>query len=386
MGAEGAAMQKRMAEIADQYGMRFVGPNCLGVCNPHIGLNTTPLPYEAKPGFIGLVTQSGSFMTQMYDFLDRHEIGFSTALSVGNEANVDLVDCLELLGQDPNTKVIGMYIESIRRGREFVELARQITPHKAHRGLLRGRLGDRQPGGRCPTPEPWPGRTSSMTASSPKAAWCGPRPLPRCLTCVGALGALPLPQGDGMAIQTDSGGPGAAGADAVERAGLRVPPLSDSTKELLKPLIPPTASAINPVDITFPREFSNYYHDLPDILLQDPELAGLLVYFILPVNLMQPSLVARGMTPEEATAEAIKQTAKLYTSTVDMVKKHGKPIMGYSFNSLEMEPIKSLLRAGMPVFPTPQRAARAHGRHGPLRKTAPQAPGATAPSRIRLHR
>ncbi len=358
VGAEGAAMQKRMAEIADQYGMRFVGPNCLGVCNPHIGLNTTPLPYEAKPGFIGLVTQSGSFMTQMYDFLDRHEIGFSTALSVGNEANVDLVDCLELLGQDPNTKVIGMYIESIRRGREFVELARQITPHKP---IVAFYVGGSE--------------TGSRAALSHTGALAGPdklydgifaqsgvvraQTITEMFDMCWALGALPLPQGDGMAIQTDSGGPGAAGADAVERAGLRVPPLSNSTKELLKPLIPPTASANNPVDITFPREFRNYYHDLPDILLQDPELAGLLVYFILPVNLMQPSLVAQGMTPEEATEEAIKQTAKLYTSTLDMVKKHGKPIMGYSFNSLEKEPIKSLLRAGMPVFPTPQRAARA---------------------------
>lgn len=370
VGEEGAAMQKHMADIADQYGIRFMGPNCLGVCNTHIGLNTTPLPYDGKPGFIGLATQSGSFMTQIYDFLARHEIGFSTAMSVGNEANVDIVDCLELLGSDPDTKVIGMYIESIRRGREFVEVARQITPHKP---IVAFYVGGSETGRRA--------------ALSHTGALAGPdklydgifaqsgivraQTITEMFDICWALGSLPLPQGDGMAIQTDSGGPGAAGADATERAGLRVPPLSEATKELLKPLIPPTASANNPVDITFPREFRNYYHDLPDILLRDEDISGLLVYFILPVELMVPTFMDKGMTADEAYQEAVRTTAGLYTTTHELVAKHGKPIMGYSFNSLEKEPITSLLRAGMPVFPTPQRAARAMAgmvRYAKLRK------------------
>ena len=129
-GAEGAAMQKRLEQIADEYDIRFLGPNCLGVANPHIRLNPTPLPAEGPPGFVGLASQSGSFVTQMFNYLHRHGMGFSTALSVGNEANIDIIDCMEYLGACPKTKVIALYVEGITRGRKFMETARAITPHK----------------------------------------------------------------------------------------------------------------------------------------------------------------------------------------------------------------------------------------------------------------
>ena len=129
-GPQGAEMQKELEAIAFKYGIRFLGPNCLGVANPHIKLNPTPIKAEGPPGFVGLASQSGSFITQMFDFLHRQGLGFSTALSVGNEANIDIVDCLEYLGACPNTKVITLYIEGINRGKEFVETARAIAAHK----------------------------------------------------------------------------------------------------------------------------------------------------------------------------------------------------------------------------------------------------------------
>ena len=103
-GPEGKERQKSLQDIAMRYGIRFLGPNCLGVANPHLKLNPTPITAEGPPGFVGLASQSGSFITQMFNYLHRQGMGFSAALSVGNEANVDIVDCLEYLGACPIRK------------------------------------------------------------------------------------------------------------------------------------------------------------------------------------------------------------------------------------------------------------------------------------------
>ena len=130
MGEEGKAMQQRLIEIARTYGICFTGPNCIGVVNTGEKLNTTFFRYTAKPGFIGMASQSGSFVTQMFEHLLKFGIGFSQAFSVGNEAMTDITDCIEYLGSCPDTKVIGLYIEAIRRGREFFRVAREVSKVK----------------------------------------------------------------------------------------------------------------------------------------------------------------------------------------------------------------------------------------------------------------
>ncbi|MGB4220111.1 MAG: CoA-binding protein, partial [Smithellaceae bacterium] len=123
-GPEGRERQRELEEIARRWGIRFLGPNCLGVANLHLKLNPTPIKADCPPGFVGLASQSGSFITQMFNYLQRHGMGYSTALSVGNEASIDIVDCLEYLGACPDTKVITLYIEGIDRGDKFVEIAK----------------------------------------------------------------------------------------------------------------------------------------------------------------------------------------------------------------------------------------------------------------------
>jgi len=130
VGGKGPELEKELKQTAEKYGIRFLGPNCLGVANPHHRLNPTPFQYDAEPGFIGLASQSGSFVTQMFNYLSGYGLGFSTAFSVGNEANIDIVDCMEYLATCPHTRVIALYIEGIRRGGRFMEAARKIVPHK----------------------------------------------------------------------------------------------------------------------------------------------------------------------------------------------------------------------------------------------------------------
>ncbi|MFN3534807.1 MAG: CoA-binding protein, partial [Desulfatiglandales bacterium] len=130
MGKEGALLEEEVKETAKRYGIRFLGPNCIGVANPHAKLNTTVFRYGAEAGSLGMASQSGSFVTQMFDYLHIFNMGFSTAFSVGNEADIDIVDCLEYLALCPNTKVIALYIEGIKRGRRFLEVAREVSLRK----------------------------------------------------------------------------------------------------------------------------------------------------------------------------------------------------------------------------------------------------------------
>ena len=130
VGGDGIQLQKELENVARKHQIRLLGPNCIGVTNPHHKLNTTFMPFAGKPGFVGMASQSGSFVTQMFDYINRLGIGFSAAFSVGNEADMDIVDCLEYLGACPHTKVIVLYVEGIKRGRAFIETARSIAPHK----------------------------------------------------------------------------------------------------------------------------------------------------------------------------------------------------------------------------------------------------------------
>jgi acyl-CoA synthetase (NDP forming) len=358
VGGEGVEMEKKLIGIADKYGIRFLGPNCIGVANPHLKLNTTFLPHEGVPGFIGMASQSGSFVTQMFNYLTKYGLGFSTAFSVGNEANVDIVDCMEYLGACPNTKVIALYIEGIRRGRAFVETARSIIPHKpivalyvsgseageraslSHTGALAGpdRLYDgvfRQSGII---------RAQSVTELF-DFCW--------------ALGRLPKPKGRRIVIQTHSGGPGAAAADACGRVGLEMPALSPQTPEKLAPFMPHTGSISNPVDMTFSKNPLYYFSDIPKVLLEDDNADILLVYFLTPSQVVRRALEQMGVPQDRVVEESSKLIDAQCEAVARLVENHDKPLVGYTFRSHEDEFIRGLLNRGVPVFPDADRAARA---------------------------
>ena len=357
-GHEGAKMQKELESIARRYGIRFLGPNCLGVANPHLKLNPTPIHAEGPAGFVGLASQSGSFITQIFNYLNRHGMGFSTALSVGNEANIDIVDCLEYLGACPNTKVITLYIEGINRGRKFIETAKAITPRKPIVALY---VGGSEAGKNA-------GKSHTGSLSGPNEIYdgvfkqCGiirAQTLTELFDYALALGTMPRPKGNRVIIQTHSGGPGAAAADACGRSGLTLPRLSPQTMEKLKPLIPKTASTANPVDMTFSKNPSEDFFNIPDILLQDDEADMLLAYFLSPAHFVARTLKEMGV-PEHQLSE---ETDKLLSSYADkffsLTRLHpDKPIIGFTYRSLQEKMVRTLLDRGIPVYQDPERAAR----------------------------
>jgi len=358
VGAQGVTLEEELIQVADRYGIRLLGPNCLGIANPHSKFNPTPFPYMGSPGYIGLASQSGSFVTQMFDYLHQYRLGFSTAFSVGNEANTDLVDCMEYLAACPHTKVIGLYIEGINRGKAFMKTAKEIVPHKPIVALY---VGGSETGKKA-------GFSHTGAMAGPDAVYdavfrqCGiirAHSLTELFDYCWALGGLPLPKGPRVAIQTNSGGPGATAADAVGRAGLTMPSLAPETIEKLKALAPPTASVNNPVDLTFMRNPLDMYTRVPEVLLSDPNTDILLIFFLVPATMVHAFMGETAMAdgkPEDQGRQAVQ-------SQIDFVcrllKTSPKPVVGYTWRRLDESVPRGLMAQGIPIFPDPVRAARA---------------------------
>jgi len=358
VGPEGAKLEEELKKTAAAFGIRFIGPNCIGVANPHHKLNPTPFSYEGDPGFIGMVSQSGSFVTQMFDYLRPMGLGFSAAFSVGNEANIDMVDCMEYFGLCEKSKVIALYIEGIRRGAAFIEMARSIVPHKPIVALY---IGGTETGRKA-------GFSHTGAMAGPDGLYDGifrqsgvirAASITELFDFCWVLGNLPAPKGRGIVIETHSGGPGANAADAAGRAGFTLPDLSAATQDKLRPFFPPTANISNPVDMTFSRNNQDLFTVIPRAILEDENADTLLMYFLSQVRMMARQLQMMGLSEAEAAEEIEKMVEAQAQSVADLGKTSGKPVVGYTYGSPDDLMHKKLIARGVPVFSSPERAAAA---------------------------
>jgi len=358
VGGNGVKLEKDLIAVAKKHGMRFLGPNCIGVANPRHKLNTTFMTFEGGPGFIGMASQSGSFVTQMFTYLSQYALGFSTAFSVGNEANIDIVDCMEYLGACPDTKVIALYIEGIRRGRAFVEMARSIVPKKPIVSLY---IGGSEAGSRA-------GLSHTGALAGPDRLYQGifrqsgiirARSIMEMFDYCWILGSLPRSTGRRVLIQTHSGGPGAEAADACGRAGLELPSLSPETIKRLRPLMPRTGTISNPLDFTFGKNLTDYFSEIPKALLEEKNADYLLFYFFTPSGRLKRMLRQVGVLPDHIAEQAAKLVDFQSDAILRLIETHDKPFVGYSFQSLTDQLLRRLVERGVSIFPGPERAARA---------------------------
>jgi acetate---CoA ligase (ADP-forming) subunit alpha len=358
LGGNGIALENELLEIAATHGIRFLGPNCIGVTNPSQLLNTTLLQYLGKPGFIGMASQSGSFVTQMFHYLANFDLGFSTAFSVGNEANLDIVDCMEYLAVCPRTQVIALYIEGIKRGRAFVETAKTIVKYKPIVALY---VGGSETGRRA-------GLSHTGALSGPdnlydamfrQAGIIRAQSITELFDFCWVLGTLPLPKGKKVVIQTHSGGPGAEAADFCGRAGLELPPLSVETINKISPFMPKTSSVRNPVDFTFTKNLLDYFSSIPNLLLEEDNADMLLIYLLMPMETVKSALEHLGIPEDQAGERTSELLDGLSKSIAEALKTHNKPLAGYTYRSTQEDFIRSLMKRGVPVFPSTERAVRA---------------------------
>ena len=359
-GEDGEHREQELLRIAKEYGIRFIGPNCIGVVNTNHRFNTTMFHYNASmEGFIGMVSQSGSFITQMFMHLEKFGLGFSQGFSVGNQADMDIAGCLEYLGVCERTRVIGLYIEGLTRPGEFIRIAREVSKKKP---IVAMYVGGTEAGSRA-------GGSHTGALSGPDAIYqgvfrqCGivrADSIEQLFDFCWALGTQPLMNGNRVAVFTHSGGPGATAADAADRAGLKLPPLSAETKAKLRDLIPQTGSLNNPIDLTFTRNFDDLMKNIPRVLLEDKGLDGILAYFLIFVDNFK-RLFQKVDSPPISIEEFEEYVIELCIHFSELVKSHNKPLLGSSFQARSEPFIKKLEDLGIPVLPSPERSARAMG-------------------------
>jgi acetyltransferase len=340
IGPEGAALERQCLEIARAHGIRLLGPNCIGVIDTHLPLDTTFLqPPMPAQGGVGFISHSGAFAASIVDWARGEGFGFSRIVSLGNQADVNETDMLSLLAEDKDTKVIALYMEGISDGRRFVQVAREVTQHKPVIALKVGRFEAGQKAAASHTGA-LAASDTAFDAAFAKAGILRAETAEQMFDWARALENGPLPRGNRIAILTNAGGPGVIAADSLETNSLIPAPLTESTRKELSAILPPSAAIHNPVDMLASAS-PQTYADCLRLLLADPNVDAALV--ILP-----PPPMFKAEEVAERLVEAIRQDNKAVAVA----------LMG---STLIHEATKTFERACVPTYPFPERAVSALG-------------------------
>ncbi|MDR3161196.1 MAG: acetate--CoA ligase family protein, partial [Spirochaetaceae bacterium] len=255
IGGEGIAAQEKLVSIADRYNMRLIGPNCMGQMNVKASLNATILAGRIARGNVAMVTQSGSIGAAMLDYAEELGIGFSSIVSLGNQADLTVCDLLPFYEEDPHTKVIVLYLESIAEPARFWRLAARMR-----KPILLLKAGSTAVGMAAAS-----SHTGSLTGNDQvvdalirKAGITRLYSLEELYMCAAALANMPMVTGNRVAHLTNAGGPSILISDALSNYGFTLPPPADSLKTYLRENLFREASVQNPVDIVAPAPPEHY--------------------------------------------------------------------------------------------------------------------------------
>lgn len=258
-GPEGAALETRVVEFAREHGIRIVGPNCIGLINTHYPLDTSFLQPPGPPaGEIAFLSNSGAICAAVIDWIRGEGAGLSHLMSLGNQADVCETDLLPDVAADPHTRVITLYMESVKDGRRFVETAGRVTRLKPVVALKVGRSASGKRAAASHTGA-LAGAEAAYDAAFARAGVLRAETTEQMFQWARALAWCPLPAGKRVAVLTNSGGPGVTAADEIEKDGLELANISEVTRVELRKILPPAASLANPVDMlasATPEQFS----------------------------------------------------------------------------------------------------------------------------------
>ncbi|MCZ7538994.1 MAG: acetate--CoA ligase family protein [Anaerolineae bacterium] len=275
VGPEGAAREREVLRIARQYGMRLLGPNGIGIIDTHTPLNTTFVKGKPSPGDIAFLSQSGAICALVIDWAPGAGIGFSRLVSLGNQADIDEAEMLSAIGRDEETRVITAYIEGVSDGRAFVQAASDVARKLPIIALKAGR-GSGGAAAVASHTGALAGREEAYDAAFRRSGVLRASTMEELFDWGRALAWQPLPQGNRVAVLTNSGGPGILAVDALEAAGMQLAPLTEETKAFMRKRVPAAASVNNPVDILAGPGPTTYALCL-DALLSDPTVDAVVV-------------------------------------------------------------------------------------------------------------
>lgn len=296
IGEAGAKREEEIKRIAKKHKIDLIGPNCLGIINPHVNLNASFAKGMPEIGKVGLISQSGAMAVAIMDWAYQSKIGFSKIISIGNKAGLSEIDLMKYLAQDPETKVIIMYLESISDGQKFMKLSDKITNTKP---IIVLKSGTSSAGVAAIS-----SHTGSLAGSDRviKTAFkqCGvirAKTIEDLFDFAKAFSFSPLPRGNRVAIITNAGGPGIMATDAISDTHLILAKFTEETVSYLRRHLPKAASIKNPVDIIGDALAERYQLAL-ETVLKDKGVDSVIVI-----------LTPQSMTQEDETAYIISKLA-----------------------------------------------------------------------------
>jgi acyl-CoA synthetase (NDP forming) len=342
LGGEGKRLEEEALRIARSMGIRLVGPNCLGIVNLEIGLNATTCAVVPKDkGSLGFISQSGSSLELLFSLSGERGIYFNKVVSSGNEADLNLVDYLEYFSHDPSINVILMYIEGIgeKNGRRFLELARNTTPQKPVVALKVGRTAVAEMAISTHTGA-LVGNAGLYSAVFKQSGIIEAKTFEELFDYGLAFSGGRIPTGDRVAIM-GPGGPGISAADVSAEEGILIPEFSKQTKEHFKRIVPAFMAGLrNPLDIT-PSLPMDEREQIYLTLLEDENTDGAIIL-----------------------TSALFYMKKFSEIIPRVYAKSSKPVFVGSIMSMTLPEIQETARvlgkAGIPFYPSPERAAKAY--------------------------
>jgi acyl-CoA synthetase (NDP forming) len=354
-GQDGKSLQDEVVRIAREGKIRFVGPNCMGIWSAAGKLNVS-FNQAPKPGAIAFVSQSGTFGGYLSEIASAKGYGLSKFISIGNQADITASEYLEYLAADRDTKVIVFYMEGFKDGKRFFQLAREIIRAKP---IIIFKGGSTAAGSRATL-----SHTASLAGSEHVfESMCRQVGLLRASEAIHsfeiaeAFVGQPLPKGKRVAIM-GSGGQGVVVTDACVSLGLEVPEFDTKTSVTLQKMLPPHAPpARNPVDFA-----GSYRITLSEVLLVEKLLSLDYIDGVItnvPVTPMIWGLKSRPAETDKATPDSIEASLEAVRRFATLPNKYGKPIITVRFRRTDDSAIDILKEAGIPVYDTPEQAARA---------------------------
>ncbi len=336
LGEEGAKVELAVKELARSYGMRVVGPNCVGTIDVRTGLDSTFIKGLPQAGPIAFISQSGAICGGVIDLIINSRIGFSHFASLGNEMDVTETDMLEYFAEDENVNVIAMYVEGIQDGPRFMEVARRVSQKKP---IVFLKAGKNDAGAKAVSSHTGSlaGSYAAYQAALSQAGVVEVETISQLFNVAWALGTQPLPAGKRVAITTNAGGAAALAADSLAFNGFELAKISPEIQQKLRTKLNPSAQVSNPVDMLGSVSPEDYIWSLGN--LDADESVDVLLPILVPQSLVDTLGVAK------AWVEIGKQTNKTLLTC----------LMGER-STLESE--QWLNMAGVPVFAYPDEAGR----------------------------
>jgi len=290
IGDEGAALEERVTAIARRHGIRIVGPNCLGVMMPHMGINATFDPVSPRPGDVAFISQSGAIITTVVDWSLPGEFGFSTVISVGNQADLGFEHYLQFAEQDRMTRSITLYIEEILDGRRFMEIVREITPKKPVVAVKSGSSRKGQATASSHTGS-LAGSYEVYIAAFRQAGVIPARSLRDAFNLAELLASEGYPRGNRAIAVTSAGGFAVLASDYAEAYGVDMVEIPDDVLQELNEFLPPYWNHTNPMDILGDADAPRFAA-LFDVLIRHQEFWDIAFVIAVPTTTVDPAHVA----------------------------------------------------------------------------------------------